>query len=132
MLLYFAYLKSHIFEKLPDNTSIDILENEFIVQWNKIKDLKLRKSAILCSLVGMFGIKITPDIISRCNIDIQDLIQLVKNDFLIRNVDGYNVIHEKWAIEFISYIYRTYYENNEKLLISNYQLKKFWNVFLVV
>ena len=120
MLLYFAYLKSHIFHKLPDNTSIDILENEFIVQWNKIRDLKLRKSAILCSLVGMFGIKITPDIISRCNIDIQDLIQLVKNDFLIRNVDGYNVIHEKWAIEFISYIYKTHYQNNESIV--NFQL----------
>ena len=124
MLLYFAYLKSHIFEKLPDNPSIDILENEFIVHWNKIKDLKLRKSAIFCSIVGMFGFKITPDIISRCNIDIQDLIKLVKNGFLIRNLDGYNVIHEKWAIEFISYIYRTYYENNEKIIHFQLSIKE--------
>ena len=124
MLLFFSYMKSHIFEKKPNNTSIDILETEFIVKWNNLKDLKLRKTAIFCSLVGMFGIKIAPDIISRCNIDIQDLIQLVKNDFLIRNVDGYNVIHEKWAIEFISYIYRTYYENNENVVNFKLSIKE--------
>ena len=103
MLLFFAFMKSHIFENKPNKISNDILETEFIFKWNNLKDSKLRKSAIFCSILGMFGLKITPEIISRCNIDIQDLIKLVKADFLIRDLNGY-VIHEKWAMEFIAYI----------------------------
>jgi hypothetical protein len=89
-------------------------------------DLELARAAILCSFLGMFGIKLFSTLLDRCNIIFNMRKLLIRRGFLFGDgttvddhyddrkepdefiIEKYKVRHERWSQEFLFYFYRTF------------------------
>src|SRR5918996_4251370 len=81
----------------------------------------LWRPAIFCSLAGALGVKLTRELLVNCNIHSNELISLVSEGFLFKN-DDYEVRHERWATEFLTYVFYKYFNNDAIALNNSYGL----------
>ena len=100
-----------------DFIAIDI-ENK--IKLLKDKDSKDWKAPLLCSILGIVGrsvsLQTSTRLLACSGIIPYSLESLVQQDFLIKQVEfkqeQYRVRHEKYALEFLVYLYRTYWKQS--------------------
>ena len=84
---------------------INIVERDINI---KIKSLReegseFLRSALVCALAGMFGIRLSQNLLESCGVDANDQEKLVDQSFLFQNGE-YKIRHELWAAEFVIHL----------------------------
>jgi hypothetical protein len=114
------YLLSEGKETYEDFITLDIKQK--IEKLNEIVEQKIEnwKASLLCYVVGIAGIPLSvqnsSDLLGCCGVLRDNLESLAKHDFLIKQVglkqEQYRTRHEKYAIEFLTYLYHEEFGNN--------------------
>lgn len=129
-------------EDIPTKSYVDCLEIDFNEKQSSLdKNESLWKPALCCTIMGAFGISLSSNLLQNCQIYLHDLISLTGLSFLFLN-GSYKVRHEKWALEFLIYLYSRYCGNDPisfgakyriheiiKCIISNLKVDDIINIF---
>ena len=115
-----------------DFIALDI-ENK--IKLLKDKDAKDWKAPLLCSILGIVGrsvsLQTSTGLLACSGIIPYSFESLVQQDFLIKQVEfkqeQYRVRHEKYAAEFLVYLYRTYFGNNPDLFDKTHGIRHIIN-----
>lgn len=108
LMLVFAIMSLISGEKSSTNFIIRDI-NEKINSLGKDKDLW--KAALIYSIMNMFGNGVPTAKLASVGIHINHLKSLTAIHFLFKNGE-YKVRHERWALEFLVYVYRELFDND--------------------
>ena len=128
-------IKYHLSEGRKAYEDFIALDIENKIKPLKDKDAKDWKAPLLCSILGMVGrsvsLQTSTGLLACSGIIPYSLKSLVQQDFLIEQVEfkqeQYRVRHEKYAVEFLVYLYRTYFGNNPDLFDKTHEIRHIIN-----
>jgi hypothetical protein len=88
----------------------------------------LWQPAILCSLLGIIDSQISEYFTTKCNVGANHLNDLSYISFLFKEKQ-YKVRHPSWALEFLSYVYDTKFNNHFESIDMEYHIADILNCF---
>lgn len=85
----------------------------------------LWRAALLCSFMGIYGIRLSIDLLERCKVYVDNLQSLSDKNLLFIDAESetkhvYKVRHEKWALEFLTHVYKEKFGNDFPSFDSKY------------
>lgn len=126
-LIMFLYYVIYYFTKARVD-SLNVLVTDFNEKINILGDHDgLWRAAIFCSFTGMFGIELKEKFLIECGVGDQ-IVPLIESGFLFLNVDPnnktqYEIRHERWALEFLVFIFTERFKSNSNLFKSRHPIK---------
>ena len=116
-----AALANYISEGKKDFINIIVRDINTKITSLREEGSKLLRSALVCTLAGMFGIRLFQNLLESCGVDADDQEKLVDKSFLFQNGE-YKIRHELWAAEFVIHLYESK-RNNFVLFDAKYRIK---------
>jgi tetratricopeptide (TPR) repeat protein len=129
----FIFVFSMIYEIFSEEKShMNFIERDFNEKITSLgEDERLWKAALFCTFMGMFDISIVIPVLSSNGIYINPhLKSLVTRNFLYQNGDEYITRHERWALEFILYLFNKKFDNDFVSFDAMYKIKDIINSIL--
>ena len=85
--------------------------------------------AVKLALLGMFGIELYDEVLKMDNIK-TDILESLKNKGVLIKEDKFRFRHERWALEFLMYIYKHEFGEDFMAFNSKYQFLDFLKLIL--
>jgi tetratricopeptide (TPR) repeat protein len=121
--MFISAMANYISEGKKDFTNIIVRDINMKMESLKEEGSEFLRSALVCTLAGMFGIRLSQNLLESCGVDANDQEKLVDKSFLFQNGE-YKIRHELWAGEFVIHLYESKkFRNNFALFDAKYRIK---------